>query len=250
MANRMVYPLQGVSSPGVIFLPFLFYPNGTSVSALVVAPAFASTSTSNAFIASVIRTSTAGQFTITLRDSYVQYLGGNAQIHLNTPATDLKAIREVEDEFLKTYPSLIPIKEAHNLKKGTYAVLGDKAYTGELKSADLEAQKALAGGLRAETEKGAPAIVPINKEQSDLINAVKAAISRDAIAGRKDPLSLGALASHPIAAIAFMANRSEIVKSLLARAIYSSADTATAGVGAVAGAGINAAQAAQMRQKQ
>ena len=93
----MVYPLQGVSSPGVIFLPFLFYPNGTSVSALVVAPAFASTSTSNAFIASVIRTSTAGQFTITLRDSYVQYLGGNAQIHLNTPATDLKCIFDLVD---------------------------------------------------------------------------------------------------------------------------------------------------------
>ena len=89
MANRFFPPLEGVSTPGTCIIHFKFFPNGTSTSALVVAPALASTSTANAYIASVIRTATAGQFTITLVDKYVSYLYGNAQIHLNTPATDL-----------------------------------------------------------------------------------------------------------------------------------------------------------------
>jgi len=153
-----------------------------------------------------------------------------------TPESDLKAIQSVEDEFLRTYPSLIPIKQAHELKKGTYAVLGDKAYKGELKAAETEAQKALASGARMETEKGAPAIAPLNAEMSNLINAVKAAISRDAIAGNKDPMALSLLASNPLAAAAFMANRSEAVKSLLARIIYNSAGSVTTAAGAGAGA--------------
>lgn len=153
-----------------------------------------------------------------------------------TPEADLRAIQEVEDAFLKSYPSLIPIKQAHDLKKGTYAVLGDKAYKGELKAAETETQKALAMGARMETEKGAPRIAPLNAEQSNLIGAVKAAISRDAVAGNKDPIGLGFLAANPIAAAAFMANRSEYIKSLLARAIYSTAKPVSTAAGAAAGA--------------
>ena len=151
------------------------------------------------------------------------------------PESDLKEIQKVEDEFLKNYPALMPIKQAHDLKQGTYRVLGDKAYNNKLNVADVEAQKSLASGLRTETEKGAPAIAPLNAEQSDLLNAVKAAISRDAVAGNRDPIGLGFLASHPVAAIGFMANRSEIIKSLLARALYSGAKPVTTGVGAVGG---------------
>jgi len=91
-----------------------------------------------------------------------------------TPASDLKAIKAVGDEFASTYPKSIPIQQAQKLKQGTYAVLGDKAYKGELKAAETEAQKALASGLRTEIENAIPQVGPINAQQSDLINAVKA----------------------------------------------------------------------------
>jgi hypothetical protein len=137
------------------------------------------------------------------------------------PESDLAAIQNVRNEFRRNYPAIMPVQDAQSLKQGTYKVLGDKAYKGELKTADLEAQKALASGLRQVTENAVPGLGELNKHQSEMINAVKAAISRDAIAARKDPVSLGFLASNPLAAAGFMANRSELIKSLIARGLYS-----------------------------
>lgn len=158
-----------------------------------------------------------------------------------TPTSDLDAIQRVKGEFLRTRPTTMPIKEAHELKKGTYAVLGDKAYKGELKAAETEAQKALARGLRQQTESGAPEIAPLNAKQSELINAIKAAISREAVSGNKDPIGLGFMAANPKVTAAFMANRSELAKSLLARLLYSGGKP----MATAAGAGVGAAYANQ-----
>lgn len=129
----------------------------------------------------------------------------------------------------------IPIQIANELKKGTYKVLGDKAYNGELGSASTSVQQDLARGLKEMIEGKVPAIAPINAERSDLINAVKAAISRDATAANKDPLGLGFIAANPKAALAFMANRSELVKSQLARLLFSGGRPVGTGLGITAG---------------
>lgn len=129
----------------------------------------------------------------------------------------------------------IPVAIASELKKGTYKILGDKAYSGELKSAETSVQKALASGLRKELQAQIPDLVPVNQHQSDLINAIKVAISRNAVSGNKDPIGLGFIAANPKAAAAFMANRSEFVKSLLARILYNTSEATGTATGAAAG---------------
>lgn len=88
MGNRLLYPHEGSGNPGEVYINFRFFPNGTNTSALVIAPAFTATSTSNNMVASVIRTSTAGQFTILLQDPWSDCVNADASAHLNTPATN------------------------------------------------------------------------------------------------------------------------------------------------------------------
>jgi hypothetical protein len=75
----------------------------------------------------------------------------------------------------------------------------------------------------------------LNAEQSDLLNAVKAAISREVVSGNKDPIGLGFIPHNPMAALGFMANRSELIKSTLARLLYSGVKAPATVAGAVAG---------------
>ena len=165
------------------------------------------------------------------------------------PNADIDAIQKVKAEFLQTRAADMPVSEAHSLKQGTYRVLGDKAYKGELKSADMEAQKALARGLRQQTEAAVPEIAPLNAQQSDLINAIKAAISRNATSGNKDPIGLGFLAGNPLAAAGFMANRSEYIKSLLARLLYNTSRPVGTAAGASSGGAAQYLNDQQQRRK-
>lgn len=156
------------------------------------------------------------------------------------PMNDIESIRALKDRFLN-HPSLptndVPVQMAQELKQGTYKVLGDKAYTGELKGAEAEGQKALARALREGIESKIPAVAPINAERSDLINAIKIATHRDAVAGNKNPLGGFPLLAHsPQAALAMMADRSELFKSLLARALYTGGKPTSTALGASAGA--------------
>src|ERR1051325_7220009 len=72
--------------------------------------------------------------------------------HQVNPASDLEAVSRAGQEFLD-HPSLtsatMSVPEAQAMKTGTYAQLKAKAY-GELKGADIEAQKAIARGLKEE----------------------------------------------------------------------------------------------------
>lgn len=167
-----------------------------------------------------------------LRDIEARYGPANSA----APLSDLKSINNLKSEFLATHRNM-SVEDALNLKSGIYKNLGEKAYKGtELKTAEVAGQKALAKSLRSATESAVPEIAPKNAEQSQLINALKAVINRNAIAGNKDPISLGFLASHPSAGAAFLGNRSELVKSILARLLYSGGKP----LGTAVGAGIAA----------
>lgn len=83
------------------------------------------------------------------------------------PTKDLGEIAKSGNEFLDTQPGNIPASQAQNLKVGTYKQL--KGKYGELNNATVEAQKALARGLKEELETKFPEIKNLNAEESRLI---------------------------------------------------------------------------------
>lgn len=150
------------------------------------------------------------------------------------PVSDLEAISRAGQEFLETHPSL-NVPEAHAVKQGTYKQLAGKY--GELKGADIEAQKALARGLKDEIASevdaslagikgklGLPGGVDItaaNAREGALLDAQEIVAKKVALAQRRDPMGLASLAiSHPLTFLAVLMDRSPAVKSLLARGFY------------------------------
>ncbi len=112
----------------------------------------------------------------------------------------------------------MPIDLAQKLKQGTYTQLRD-AY-GELTGAQTEAQKALAAGLRNEIEKAVPEVASHNARASDLWNALNVAQRRAAIQGNNNPLGLTSLAPTGVGAAAMAIDRSALLRSLMANALY------------------------------
>lgn len=156
------------------------------------------------------------------------------------PATDVKAIEKAWEEFV-AHPLLagskdIPVATAQAMKQGTYKALGEKAY-GELKGADIEAQKHLARGLKEGIAEAVPGIADKNAAESQLLNALNLAERRVLMNANKNPMGLSLLAKNPSAWAAFMADRSPLFKSLAARMLNSGAETVPA---TAAGAGIGA----------
>lgn len=155
------------------------------------------------------------------------------------PSADKAAIEKAWNEFL-THPLLtgvrdMPVQLAQKLKQGTYKALGEKSY-GELKGAEIEAQKTLARGLKDEISAAVPEVGPLNAKESDLINALNVAQRRVLIDGNKNPASFGIL--HPETLALWLADRSPLAKSLLARMMYSGSQQIPATAGRVAGAGV------------
>jgi hypothetical protein len=116
-----------------------------------------------------------------------------------TPQRDLASIDQVIADFM-SHPtfgtkggaaSLLSMPESQSMKQGTYRALKGKSYSGELKSAEVEAQKGLARGLKEEIAAGAPEVGPLNLEESQLLTLKKALQDRARTSGNADPLKLG-----------------------------------------------------------
>jgi hypothetical protein len=86
-----------------------------------------------------------------------------------TPEADLAAVSDTGNEFLRNQPAQIPAAQAQAMKSGTYQQLGNKAY-GELKSASIESQKALARGLKEEIAKQFPELSDLNAKEGSLLD--------------------------------------------------------------------------------
>jgi hypothetical protein len=134
------------------------------------------------------------------------------------PKADLAAIEKAWEEFLD-HPLLtgkdIPIKTAQELKRGTYTQL--KGKYGELGSAETEAQKALARGLKEEIANAVPEVRQLNAEESKLLQALPMVERRVIVSANKNPVGLGLLSMNPKNIAVWMADRSELFKSLVAR---------------------------------
>jgi hypothetical protein len=113
------------------------------------------------------------------------------------PMGDLGTISDVGQEFTGTHPGQIPATQAQAIKTGTYQALGEKSF-GELKGASIEAQKALARGLKEELENQFPELKNLNAQQKQLfdlaipINRALGRINNRELLGIGTPIAGGA----------------------------------------------------------
>lgn len=140
-----------------------------------------------------------------------------------SPTADLNSINNVESDFLN-HPNIpgqdIPVQAAQDMKQGTYQVL--KGKYGQLGSAETEAQKGLARGLKDEIANAVPGVGEMNAEESRLLATLSVTERRALMDANKNPIGLAMLAHNPIGWAAFMADKSAAFKGLAARAINSS----------------------------
>lgn len=141
-----------------------------------------------------------------------------------SPTADLRAIQGTADDFLN-HPNLIgdaiPVQAAQKLKQGTYQILAKKY--GQVGSAETEAQKGLARGLKDEIAEAVPGVGALNAEESRLLTTLGVAERRALMEMNKNPMGLAALAHNPASLAMFMADKSALFKSLTARMLNSSA---------------------------
>lgn len=162
-----------------------------------------------------------------------------------TPQADLATIRAAWDEF-QSHPlapgDTMPVQLAQELKQGTYRTL-DKKY-GQLGTAETEAQKAIARGLKDEISNVVPGVAALNARESALINAMDVAERRALMEINKNPMGLALLAKNPQAWAAFMADRSAAFKSVIAQMLNSTSQgLPSVGAGAAGGVlGVTAGQ--------
>ena len=166
------------------------------------------------------------------------------------PGDDVEVIKNAWNQFRNLHPLVggkqdIPVQLAQQLKTGTYKQLSDKY--GELGSASVEAQKALARGLKDEISAAVPGVSALNARQSELLQTLDVAERRALMELNKNPAGLALIAPTKSQLVAFLADKSALFKSLLARIMYSGSETIPANV---ARGGIGAYQAAQELEAQ
>lgn len=129
---------------------------------------------------------------------------------------DVATVKKAWDEFLDEYHSAIPIQEAQAVKQGTYRRLQDKAYTGEPQlSANVDAQKSLARGLKEEIATAEPSVAPLNEELSKYLNAQGLIEPRVFAEARHNPAGIGWI--NPKTLLLHALDRSGPAKSMIAR---------------------------------
>lgn len=106
------------------------------------------------------------------------------------PDSDLSAISKSGNEFLENQPTNIPASQAQAMKQGTYQQLSSRAY-GELGTATIESQKALARGLKEELANTFPELSGLNAQDSKLIGLQDALESSVKRIGNHQMLGIG-----------------------------------------------------------
>ncbi len=154
------------------------------------------------------------------------------------PDVDVAAIRKAWDEF-KNHPAWqggldMAVQTAQAMKKGTYDQLRKKY--GQLGTADVESQKALARGLKDEISAKVPEVGPLNAEDSRLIKTLNVAERQQMQQANKDPASFAWLAHSPVSFAAYMADKSSLAKSMMANVLYRGGNIPLGRIAAGAGA--------------
>jgi hypothetical protein len=136
-----------------------------------------------------------------------------------TYTTDIAAIQKAWDE-VANHPMLqgdIPVRFAQDIKQGTYRSLGEKAYPGGSTAGATAAEKEIARIMKDEVAKAVPEVRPLNAEESKYLNTLSVIERKAMMEANKNPIGLGWLSTNPLHMAAWMADRSAMFKSLVAR---------------------------------
>lgn len=155
-----------------------------------------------------------------------------------TSLTPQDRVAEVERVYTQVLSNpnlerMIPVEQAQQIKLGIYALI--KKEYGKLGSDSIEAQKALARGLKEEISAAVPGVGQMNAKESQLLNALELANHRALQTRNKDIGGLAWLIENPLRFAAFMADKSPAFKSALARLVNTGSENAPA-IGAAVGA--------------
>jgi hypothetical protein len=148
----------------------------------------------------------------------------------------IAAVQKSWDEFIN-HPLLsdqTPIQVAQEMKQATTKGLGDSAYGANVQHpASIDAQKTWARVLKEQIAKAAPEVAPLNAEESKLLNALSLTEKRVLMSANKNPMGLAWFSANPVKMAGFLADRSELFKSLVARML----NTGSKAMGPVGAAG-------------
>lgn len=154
-----------------------------------------------------------------------------------TPQDALKDVEKVYTQFMQNglVPQNIPVQQAQEMKKGIYQMLRDKY--GQLGSDTVEAQKGLARGFKEEIGGAVPQVRALNAEESKYLEVLPFLERRVLTEANRNPAGLSLIAHNPGAFAMFMADKSSLFKSLIARMMNSGSgiippNVARAGIGA------------------
>lgn len=176
-------------------------------------------------------------------------------------SSDVAALQRAHDDFMASVDrvsadigeagrSTLPVQEVQKMKQGTYRQLEKKrAYTKDVNPSDIEAQMELARAMKDAVAKAVPKVDHLNTEESELLNALSITERRLLVAANRNPVGLGMLISTPVEFAAYMADRSEMFKSLVGRMIWRGAHTLENSGTAVKAAGVGAATDQQQPQE-
>lgn len=160
---------------------------------------------------------------VPLQDKLAQF---KMQVNPNADLNSIKnAWQEFQDHPLLNGKTDISVQLAQDLKQGTYQQLNKKY--GQMGSADIEAQKAIARGLKEGIANQVPEISGLNAQESALFKTLSVAERRVLMESNKNPMGLALLASHPGTWAAFLADRSGAFKSVAARILNSAQENIT-----------------------
>jgi len=137
-------------------------------------------------------------------------------------STDIAAIQKAWNE-VANHPLLqgpdIPVQRAQSIKQGTYKSLGEKAYPGGNTSGGAAAEKEVARIMKEEVANAVPEVRPLNAEESKYLNALSVVERKALTEANKNLIGMGWLTTNPIHMAMWMADRSSLFKSLVARMI-------------------------------
>jgi hypothetical protein len=158
------------------------------------------------------------------------------------PNADLETAQRAADEFAN-HPIIkntndIPVQLGQKMKQETYRKLGDNAYRAEIPGASREAQMALARGLRKGVAGAVPEVAALNAEEGALLKTLNVAERRAFMEMNNNPGGLAWLTTNPAKFAGFMADKSGLFKSLMARMLYSGGGTIGGATGGGAGLGL------------
>lgn len=156
----------------------------------------------------------------------------------NFPQSGLGEVRRLINEYVNNWaiPQNIPATQAQQLKLDLYREIADTYGTvadASVRDANILVKKGMARGYATELGQQIPEIADVNKQLSPLLNALDVTEQKILMHANQNPLQFSVLAHNPKLMAIYLADRSPLFKSLVARMIYSGQNAIPASIGSL-----------------